>query len=47
LVIIRVIKSRRMKLMGQVAHRGEMKNADIVLENPEGKRPVERPTCTW
>jgi hypothetical protein len=42
-VIIRVSKSGRMKWMGQAAHGGEMKNADIVVRKPEGKRQVARP----
>jgi hypothetical protein len=40
---IKVIKSRRMRLAGHVARVGEMRNAyTILVEKPEGKRPLER-----
>jgi hypothetical protein len=40
--IIRIIKSRRMRWAGTVACMG--RNAyRILVENPEGKRPLERP----
>jgi hypothetical protein len=39
--IIRMIKSRRMKLAGYVARMGEKRNAyRILVGNPEGKRPL-------
>jgi hypothetical protein len=46
--IIRLIKSRRMWLVGHVACLGEMRNAFIILVGkPEGKRPLRRPRCRW
>jgi hypothetical protein len=39
--IIRVIKSRRMRWVGHVAHMGEMRNAyKILVGKSEGKRPL-------
>jgi hypothetical protein len=41
---IRMIKSRRMRWTGHVARMGEKRNAyRILVENPEGKRPLGRP----
>jgi hypothetical protein len=41
---IRIIKSRRMKLAGHVARRGEKRNAyRLLVGKPEGKRPLGRP----
>jgi hypothetical protein len=41
--VIRVIKSRRMRLAGHVARMGEVTNAcKILVEKPEGKRIRER-----
>jgi hypothetical protein len=46
--IIRVIKSRRMKWTGHVAHMEEMINAyNILVVKPEGKRPLGRPRQRW
>jgi hypothetical protein len=46
--IIRVIKSRRMKLTGHVARMGEMRNAfKILVDKPEGKRPLGRTRYKW
>jgi len=46
--IVRVIKSRRMILAGQVAHMGERKGVYTVLvEKPEGKRPLGRLRHRW
>jgi hypothetical protein len=46
--MIRIIKSRRMKWVGHVAHMGEKRNAfGILLGKPEGKRPLGRPRCKW
>jgi len=43
-----VIKSRRIRWIGHVAHAGEMKNIYTVLVGkPEGKRPLRRPRCSW
>jgi hypothetical protein len=40
---IRVIKSRRMRWAGHVAHMGEIRNAyNILVGKPEGKRPLRR-----
>jgi hypothetical protein len=47
-LIIRVIKSRRMRWTGYVAHMGEMRNENnILVGKPEGKRPVRRTRCRW
>jgi hypothetical protein len=47
-VIIRMIKSRRMKWAGHVASMGEKRNAyRILVGKPEGKRPLGRPRCRW
>jgi hypothetical protein len=46
--IIRMIKSRRMRWAGHVARMGEKKNAyRILVGNPEGKRPLGRPSHRW
>jgi hypothetical protein len=46
--IIRVIRSRRLRLAGHVARVGERRGAyrDFVGK-PEGKRPLERPRRGW
>jgi hypothetical protein len=42
--IIRMIKSRRMRLAGHVARMGEQRIAcRILVGKPEGKRPIGRP----
>jgi hypothetical protein len=42
--IIRIIKSRRMRLVGQVARMEEKRNAyRLVVGKPEGKRPLGKP----
>jgi len=42
--IVRVIKSRRMRWVGHVAHMGEMRGAyRVLVGKPEGKRPLGRP----
>jgi hypothetical protein len=47
-VIIRMIKSKRMRWVGHVARMGEKRNAyRILVENPEGKRPLGRPRRRW
>jgi hypothetical protein len=44
--IVRVIKSRRMRWVGHVAHMGEGKGVyRVLVERPEGKRPLGRPRC--
>jgi hypothetical protein len=45
-VIIRQIKSRRMRWAGHVANMGEGRNVyRVLVGKPEGKRPLERPRC--
>jgi hypothetical protein len=47
-IIIRMIKSRRMRWAGHVARMGEKRNAyRILVGKPEGKRPLGRPRCMW
>jgi hypothetical protein len=44
--IIRIIKSRRMRWEGHAARMGEKRNAyRLLVEKPEGKRPLGRPRC--
>jgi hypothetical protein len=46
--IIRMIKSRRMRLAGHVARMGETKNAyRIMVGKPEEKRPLGRQRRRW
>jgi hypothetical protein len=46
--IIRIIKSRRMRLAGYVARMREKRNAyRILVGKPEGKRPLGRPRHRW
>ena len=46
--IVRVIKSRRMRWAGHVAHMGEGRGVHRVLVGkPEGKRPLGRPRRRW
>jgi hypothetical protein len=46
--IIRHIKSRRMRWVGHVARMEEGRNVyRVVVDKPEGKRPVERPRRRW
>jgi hypothetical protein len=46
--IIRVIKSRRMRLAGHVARMGEQRGAyRILVGRPEGRRPLGRPRRRW
>jgi hypothetical protein len=48
LTIIRIITSRRMRLAGHVARMGEKrKTYGLLVGNPEGKKPLERPRCRW
>jgi hypothetical protein len=45
---ITVIKSRRMRWAVHIAHMGKMINAySILIGNPEGKRPLGRPSRRW
>jgi hypothetical protein len=44
--IIRQIKSRRMRWVVHVTCMGEGRNMyRVLVGKPEGKRPLERPTC--
>jgi hypothetical protein len=46
--IIRVIKSRRMRWSGHVAHMAEGRGAyRILVGRPEGRRPLGRPRRRW
>jgi hypothetical protein len=46
--IVRVIKSRRMRLAGHVARKGERRGVyRVLVGKPEGKRPLGRPRCRW
>jgi hypothetical protein len=46
--IVKVIKSMRMRWLGNVACIGEMRNVrKILVEKPEGKRSLMRPRCRW
>jgi len=43
-----VIKSRRMRWAGHIAHIGEMRNVyKILVRKPEKKRPLRRPKHRW
>jgi hypothetical protein len=42
--VIRMIKSKRMRWVGHVAHVGEMRNSyNILVEKHDGKSPLGRP----
>ena len=46
--IVQVIKSRRMRYAGHVAHMAERRGAYMVLVvKPEGMRPLDRPRHKW
>ena len=46
--IVRVIKSRRMRWAGHVAHMWEVRGAyRVLVGKPEGKRPLGRPRHRW
>jgi hypothetical protein len=46
--IIRIIKSWRMRWAGHVARFGEKRNVHrLLVEKPEGKRPLGRPRHRW
>jgi len=46
--IVRVIKWRRVRWAGHVAHTEEMRNVyKILVGKPEGKRPLGRPRGRW
>ena len=47
-IIVRVIKSRRMRWAGHVARMGEGRRAyRVLVGKPEGKRPLGRPRHRW
>jgi hypothetical protein len=47
-IIIRIIKSMRMRSAGHVARMGEKRNVcRLLVEKPEGKRPLGRPRRRW
>jgi hypothetical protein len=47
-IIIRMIKSRRMRWAGHIARMGEKRNAyRILVGKSEGKRPLRRPRRGW
>jgi hypothetical protein len=47
-IIIRIIKSRRMRWAGHVAGMWEKRKAyRLLVGKPEGKRPLGRPRCRW
>ena len=47
-IIVRVIKSRRMRWAGHVARMGDRRGVYRVLViTPEGKRPFRRPRHRW
>jgi hypothetical protein len=46
--IMRIIKSRRMRWAGHVVRIGETRNAyRLLVEKPEGRRPLGRPRRRW
>jgi hypothetical protein len=46
--IVRVIKSRRMRWAGHVAHMGEGRDVyRVLIARPESKRPLGRPRRRW
>jgi len=46
--IVWVIKSRRMRCAGHVAHMGEERGVyRVLVGKPEGKRPLGRPRRRW
>jgi hypothetical protein len=46
--ILRMMRPRRMRWAGHVAHMGEMRNASrILVGRSEGKRPLGTPRCRW
>jgi hypothetical protein len=46
--IVRVIKSRRVRWAGHVAHMVEGRGfCRFLVGRPEGKRPLGRPRCRW
>ena len=47
-ITIRSLKSRRLRWAGHVAHMEQTRSAySVLLEKPEGKRPLGRPRRIW
>jgi len=47
-VIVRVVKTRRMRWVGHVARMGERRVVyRVLVGKPEGKRPLGRPRYGW
>ena len=47
-IIVRVIKSRRMRWVGHVAHMGDERGVNgLLLVKPKGRRPLGRPRHRW
>jgi hypothetical protein len=47
-IIIRIMKSRRMRWAGHVARMGEKRNVyRLLVGKPERKRPLRIPRCRW
>jgi len=45
---VRVVKSRRMRWAGHVARMGQERGVyRVLVEKPEGKRPLGRPRRRW
>jgi hypothetical protein len=43
-----MIKVRNTEWLGHGEHIGQMRNAyKVLVENPEGKRPLESSRCRW
>jgi len=40
-----VIKIRRTRWVGHIAHTGEMNSCKVLVRKPEWKRPLRRPGC--
>jgi hypothetical protein len=45
--IIRMIKSKRIRLAGHVARMGENNIYRLLVGNRQGRRPLVRPRCRW
>jgi len=47
-IIVRVIKSRRMRWVGHVSRMGEERGVyRVLVGKPEGRRPLRRPRRRW
>jgi hypothetical protein len=46
--VVWMMKSRRMRWVGHVAHMGDGRGVcGVLMRKPEGKRPMGRPSCRW